>query len=218
LRRYCGTELDSWTGSSLPESGRTAKRIHTQSKTSKTGNALASDGMSCHASPTSIAAQWLAQLDAAIEQRQAKAALALFTADARLQVRVLRRNGTHQTVTLHRDELVESTWVALSKLSNYRHQRNAPEAEPMPMPDTPCPAIRVRSEVEESGQMNGQAYRMRSIERYVLEYQSTRAMGCLTIRNAATIAHQTSDRWQKDLMPYKIHQGEQSQTTGAESL
>lgn len=130
--------------------------------------------------PTAVAQQWLTQLDEAMHRRDAAAVVALFSPHARWQVSVLRRNGQRHALEMEYKEFVESTWVAMSGLTNFQQQRRDIHAQAQTdaaaSPTSPCPRVTVRSQVVEQGQQGqtGSAYRLESEERYVLEQQQGR--------------------------------------------
>ncbi len=119
-----------------------------------------------------IARSWLAQLDAAINRRNAAAIGRLFAATTVVQATVRDTSGARTTIDLGRDEFVQSTVAALRRLTDYRQRRPAIEGRPA-QADT-CNRIAVRSLVIEQGKQNGQAYRFESVEEYLLERQSGR--------------------------------------------
>ena len=120
-------------------------------------------------SPTTIATNWLKQLDSAIERHDVAAVVGLFAPATRVQAHVLDRDGKSVSVDLSRDEFAQSTTTALKTLSGYKQHR-------MPVTavfvgenrDPTCRDIALSSAVTEEGSQSGKPYRFESREDYEL--------------------------------------------------
>ena len=119
--------------------------------------------------PTAIASTWLAELDAAIEKRDALQFVSKFDNKARISATV--RNGQGEATEVHftREEMVKSTFSALSELSAFSTRRPVINAKlAAGNHGAQCDRIEVESLVIESGQRNGGSYRVESVENYQL--------------------------------------------------
>lgn len=119
--------------------------------------------------PSAIATAWLAELDAAIEKRDALAFVSKFDNRARITATVRNGQGDPAEVGFTRDEMVKSTFAALSQLSDYSSRRPVINAKLSASARVAkCDRIEVESVVIESGKRNGGSYRVESLEKYKL--------------------------------------------------
>ncbi len=121
--------------------------------------------------PLAVGRKWLAQLDGAIQRRDAPAVVALFATDARVRATVKDAAGTATTLDLSRQELADSTLAAIQGLSDYRQKRLSLRAGPVDAtpPENGCGDIWLRSAVVEQGRQGGKPYRFESLESYRLQ-------------------------------------------------
>jgi len=117
--------------------------------------------------PAKVAKTWLAQLDAGIVRRDAKAIVAKFAADAAVRANVKETGGGTTSLDITRDELAQSTVAAMKGLTHYKQRRVSTEA--VADPAGACDRIKVKSVVIEQGRQSGKPYRVESLEEYVLE-------------------------------------------------
>lgn len=126
-------------------------------------------------SPAKVGRQWLAVLDDALVRRDADTVLALFSPEIQARTVVRLANGEPSTQVFGRDELVQSTIRSLAGLTDYRQERLNTTIRALSKPARgECAGVAVRSEVIESGTLNGEPYRMRAIEEYVLQHKDGR--------------------------------------------
>jgi hypothetical protein len=129
---------------------------------------LPTQSESCN--PQSIAEQWLGELDAAIVARNTDQFIAKFDPLVDVLARVKGPNGTTTVLRFSRDEMAKSTFTALSQLSEFTSRR--PVILGKIAADTTltaCDRLDVDSVVIESGVRNGGAYRIESLETFLLE-------------------------------------------------
>lgn len=130
---------------------------------------------------TRVARNWLGQLDAGIARRRPGAILRLVAPEFTVRATVHGQDASTATLDLGRDEFAQSTGAALQGLSDFRQRRLSIEGRPTE--PGACGRIEVSSVVIEQGKRNGAAYRLESIETYVLE---KRAGKWLAIRAETT--------------------------------
>lgn len=120
--------------------------------------------------PQAIGEYWLDRLDQAILNREIKTILGVFAPEVVAQATVRQKDGTTSTITLNRDEVVQSTLNSIANLKNYRQRRITIEAGFVDgSSEANCRQINVQSIVIEQGSLNNQPYRFESTERYRLE-------------------------------------------------
>jgi len=117
--------------------------------------------------PGKVARTWLAQLDAGIVRRDAKAIVAKFAPDAAVRANVKETGGGTTSLDITRDELAQSTVAAMKGLTHYKQRRVSTDA--VADRADACDRIRVKSVVIEQGRQSGKPYRVESLEEYVLE-------------------------------------------------
>lgn len=116
----------------------------------------------------SIAQTWLNALDKGIEDRNAEAVLALFAPEVSVRANVRDQDGNMVSVSMSREEVVRSTFSALSDLQNYRQRRIGLDAQPS-AEDAGCRRIVVKSTAIEQGTIGGKPYRFEALEEYLLQ-------------------------------------------------
>lgn len=120
--------------------------------------------------PQAIGEYWLDRLDRAIVNREIKTILSVFAPEVVAQATVRQQDGTTSTITLSRDEVVQSTLNSIANLKNYQQRRITIEAGFVDgSSEANCRQINVQSIVIEQGLLNDQPYRFESTERYRLE-------------------------------------------------
>ena len=120
--------------------------------------------------PQAIGEYWLDRLDQAIVNREIKTILGVFAPEVVAQATVRQKDGTTSTITLNRDEVVQSTLNSIANLKNYQQRRITIEAGFVDgSSEANCRQINVQSVVIEQGLLNDQPYRFESTERYRLE-------------------------------------------------
>ena len=128
-----------------------------------------------------VARSWLGQLDAGIAKRRPGAILRLVAPEFTVRATVHGQDAGTATLDLGRDEFAQSTVAALQGLTDFRQRRLSIEGRPTE--PGACGRIEVSSVVIEQGKRKGLAYRLESIETYVLE---KRAGKWLAIRAETT--------------------------------
>jgi hypothetical protein len=120
--------------------------------------------------PQAIGEYWLDQLDRAILNRDLKTLLGLFAPDIVAKATVRQKDNTTSTLTLNRDEVVQSTLNAIANLKNYQQRRITIETEfAGKSNESSCQQIDIQSVTIELGLLNNQPYRFESTERFRLE-------------------------------------------------
>ena len=120
--------------------------------------------------PQAIAAQWVAQLDAAVSDRDAARFLALFDPAAEVIAEVKLASGVVSELRVSRDDFSRSTVAALAELSQFSSRRPVLTGKLASTATADaCTRIEVESVAIESGQRRGTSYRIESLERFVLE-------------------------------------------------
>lgn len=117
---------------------------------------------------TAVARNWLGQLDGAITRREAATVLGLFTPEAPIRATVRAMDGAASSMDISRQEFVDSSITAMQGLTDFRQRRLSVEGQ-VEQGATSCDRVNVKSLVLEQGTQNGRAYRIESIEEYVLE-------------------------------------------------
>ena len=124
--------------------------------------------------PTAIATQWLAELDAAIVRRNALQFVSKFDPHARITATVRNAQGVPTDVSFTREEMVKSTFAAMSELSEYSSRRPTITGTLSGTRHAAkCDHLDVESVVIENGKRNGGSYRVESLEKYKLVRQAT---------------------------------------------
>lgn len=133
---------------------------------------------SCNAS--GVAQDWLAQLDAAVANKDVTGVLALFARDARISATVGDSMGQIDTLSLSRDEFATGAMTSLRALSDYSQRRVSVSGELVSAGN--CDVVAVKSVVIEQGKQSGKPYRFETLE----EYQLKRANGQWLATTAST--------------------------------
>lgn len=134
--------------------------------------------------PTAIATAWLAELDAAIEKRDALQFVSKFDSRARISAHVRNGQGDPMDISFTREEMVKSTFASLAQLNNYASRRPVVQARlGNGSRAARCDRIDVESVVIESGIRNGGSYRVESLEHYQLVKQ---AAGWIAVQASTT--------------------------------
>jgi hypothetical protein len=123
------------------------------------------DSAGCRAKQ--IATQWLAELDGAIQARNAAGFVQKFAADAAITASIRRTDGGATELNFTRNELAESTFKALADLEQFSSRRPAVSARDV----GGCTKLHVEAVTIESGVRSGQSYRLESLEKYDIELQ-----------------------------------------------
>lgn len=117
-----------------------------------------------------IASEWVAQFDAALERRDAKAILGFFAPEITARATVRTNTGKAKTVEFDRGELVDSTLRSVSSLEKYQHRRISIDAASLDAGSAAtCSRLLVTSVVIEEGLLSGKAFRFESREVFTLE-------------------------------------------------
>jgi hypothetical protein len=119
--------------------------------------------------PTTIAKDWLGQLDGAIAKRNASGIVAMFAPEAAVRATVRGSEGAMTSVDISREELAKSTLAAMKGLKDYKQRRVWTEGKPLAVA---CDRIGVRSVVIEQGRQSGKPYRFEALEEYVIELRA----------------------------------------------
>jgi hypothetical protein len=119
---------------------------------------------------TKVAKAWLNQLDSAVIQRDADSVLRLFAPGVVVHATVRNQDASLSTLDIGRDEFAHSTVAAVKALSKFSQRRLSIQAQ-LQEPGN-CDRIVVRSTVIEQGRQNAKAYRIESMEQYLLENQA----------------------------------------------
>lgn len=132
-----------------------------------------------------VARNWLARFDAAVQRRDAAAVLALFADEATVLATVRDVSGALVSHTLNRQALADSAIASAGQLEHYQQQRLSLQASALPelAKGEDCARITLLSSVVEQGRMAGKPYRFESDERYVLARRGGR---WLAVQAAAT--------------------------------
>ena len=161
------TELDSYSQTADQEGLRQLEQRRKGGSAAATATAAAPD---CNAGATATAKTWIGQFDSAIARKDAKAIMALFSADATVRATVRTQDGNTATLELDRDELAQSSIAALKDLKDYQQRRVTIEGRPANTAGSAtCSRISVSSVAIEQGVQSGKPYRFESLEEYVLE-------------------------------------------------
>ncbi|CAG0934656.1 MAG: hypothetical protein EFKGCFLK_01488 [Rhodocyclaceae bacterium] len=140
---------------------------------SETAPATASAAASAKGACDAPAQEWLARLDDAIVQRNARAVIDLFAPDAAIKAHVRGGDGTLKTAEFTRDELAQSSVDAMLGLQGFKQRRPVVEGRPAEGAKG-CERVAVRSVSIEQGVRNGKPYRFESLEEYVIERRAGR--------------------------------------------
>jgi hypothetical protein len=120
--------------------------------------------------PQAIGEYWLDRLDQAILNREIKTILGVFAPEIIAHATVRQQDGSTQTISLNRDEVVQSTLNSIANLKNYQQRRITIEAGFVDgSSEANCRQINVQSVVIEQGLLNNQPYRFESTEHFRLE-------------------------------------------------
>jgi hypothetical protein len=173
------TELEALAQESMREATRTHKVQLPTNPAAANGSAAtpatpganpetkAAESGACQ--PTAIATNWLTELDSAIDKRDATQFLSKFDNKARITATVRNAQGAPTEVSFTREEMVKSTFDALSQLSEFSSRRPVITAKLSPATRAvKCDHLEVESVVIESGKRNGGSYRVESVESYRL--------------------------------------------------
>jgi hypothetical protein len=167
-------ELDAYSKSADATSRRKLQEL-------QSGNPAASTD-TCNAKL--VSKEWIARFDRAVQNKDSKAILALFSEDASVDAIVRGEGGNLTSLTLSREEFAESTTAAVKDLKDYSQRRLTLDASNLPgTAEGGCGRIYVKSEVVEQGKQGGKPYRFQSQEEFVLE---RRAGSWLAIHAVAT--------------------------------
>ena len=130
---------------------------------------------------TRVARNWLLQFDAGVAKRRSDAILRLVAPEFTVRATVRGQDASTTALELGRDEFAQSVVAALQGLTDFRQRRLSVQGRPIE--PGACDRIEIISVVIEQGKRNGAAYRLESIESYVLE---KRAGKWLAIRAETT--------------------------------
>jgi hypothetical protein len=162
------TELDRYSQTADQEGLRLLEQRRKGGSTAAAATAAVAPD--CNAGATATAKTWIGQFDSAIARKDAKAIMALFSADATVRATVRTQDGNTATLDLDRDELAQSSIAALKDLKDYQQRRVTIEGKPANTAgSTACSRITVSSVAIEQGVQSGKPYRFESLEEYVLE-------------------------------------------------
>jgi hypothetical protein len=124
--------------------------------------------------------------------REIKTILGVFAPEVVAQATVRQKDGTTSTITLNRDEVVQSTLNSIANLKNYQQRRITIEAGFVDgSSEANCRQINVQSVVIEQGLLNDQPYRLNR-ERYRLEQRGDEWLAIEASRPALISATQQS--------------------------
>jgi hypothetical protein len=122
--------------------------------------------------PSLIAKTWVAELDSAIERRDATAIVDLFAPQATVRATIRGNGGKLVSVNFNREEFASSTLTAMQSLTDYQQRRLSVVSRFAGAANqTRCDHVRVTSEVQEQGRQAGKPYRFESREDYELVWR-----------------------------------------------
>ena len=122
-----------------------------------------------------ISTEWLSELDALLKTRDSKGFLALFDQVARISVKLPESKDASKEIVFSPEEFARSTQEAMESLADYSSVRVETRARDISAtPSGNCSKLEVQSLVLESGISKGRAFRLRSMESYILERRGER--------------------------------------------
>lgn len=120
-----------------------------------------------------IARVWLAELDGAIQERNALRFVNLFAPAVRVRALVRAASGDYTELHYSRSELAKHTFASLNQLSQFASRRPSVNARWVPEGSSAkCDRIEVDSVVIESGLRASLSYRLESVETFTLARQA----------------------------------------------